>query len=407
MLLRLDDLDTERCRPALAEAIVQDLQWLGVTWQASFCQSERLPLYQDAIERLKREGFLYPCFESDEELKAKQEFRRKRGQPLMYDRAMLRLTDKQRADAEAGGKRPHWRLKLSGRTLEWKDMVLGPRRAALTSVSDPIVARADGTPTAMIASVVDDVAFETTHIIRGEDSAGNTAVQIEMFEILGKGAAPVRFAHLPALGERANGNSAGRQIGSLSVRSLRGDGVEPRTIAMCLVSTKGGDGDPPPVDALAATFELSSMAASRFDACRMLAVNRHALEGLDFAAVADRLPGGATEAFWLAVRGHLDLLKEARGWWDVVAGSIVPPIMEGDRAVLAAAEATLPAEPWDGTVWGDWIGALQKATGLSVEALLIPLRLALTGEDEGPDLCSLLPLIGRTRVANRLGFAVA
>jgi glutamyl-tRNA synthetase len=149
------------------------------------------------------------------------------------------------------------------------------------------------------------------------------------------------------------------------------------------------------------------MAASRFDACRMLAVNRHALEGLDFAAVADRLPGGATEAFWLAVRGHLDLLKEARGWWDVVAGSIVPPIMEGDRAVLAAAEATLPAEPWDGTVWGDWIGALQKATGLSVEALLIPLRLALTGEDEGPDLCSLLPLIGRTRVANRLGFAVA
>src|SRR3954467_5128528 len=120
MLLRLDDLDEERCRPAHADAIMQDLQWFGIGWQASFRQSERLDLHKDAIERLKRDGFLYPCFESEEELKAKQEFRRKRGQPIIYDRAMLRLTDKQRQDAEAGGKRPYWRFKLSGRTLEWK-----------------------------------------------------------------------------------------------------------------------------------------------------------------------------------------------------------------------------------------------------------------------------------------------
>nr|WP_294505081.1 glutamate--tRNA ligase family protein [uncultured Rhodopila sp.] len=403
MLLRLDDLDSERCRPAHAEAIQQDLQWLGIRWQHSTRQSERLELYQDAIERLKRDGFLYPCFESEEELKAKQEFRRKRGQPLIYDRAMLRLTDKQRRDAEAGGKRPHWRFKLSGRTLEWKDMILGPLRATLSAVSDPIIARSDGSPAAIIASVADDIDFRTTHIIRGEDSPGNTAVQIELFEVLGGGSQAVRFGHLPALGDSPS--SAGRPFASLSLRSLRGDGLEPRAIAACLTGDKADD--PPELVRLANTFELSSMAASRFDAARLLRLNRRALAELDFAAVADRLPGGATEAFWLAVRGHLDLLKEARGWWDVVAGSIVPPIMEADRDVLIAAGATLPPEPWDGTVWADWMSALERATGLPGEALLPVLRLALTGEDSGPDLPALLPLIGRARTVARLGFAVA
>jgi glutamyl-tRNA synthetase len=405
MLLRMDDLDTERCRPVHAEAITRDLNWLGIEWDTSFRQSERVPLYKDAIERLKRDGFLYPCFESEEELKAKQEFRRKRGQPLIYDRAMLRLTDKQRHDAEAGGKRPHWRFKLSGRTLEWKDMVLGPRRATLASVSDPIVALGDGSPTAAIASVVDDIDFGTTQIIRGEDNAGNTAVQIELFEVIAGASAAIRFAHLPAL--TAGGASGGRPIGSLSLRSLRADGIEPSVIATCLASNKGGGEGPLPMDQLAVGFELSCMAASRFDPGRLLTVNRRALAALDFAAVADRLPGGSTEAFWVAIRGHVDLLKEARGWWDVVAGSIVPPMMAEDRDVLLAAEATLPPEPWDGTVWSDWIAALEQETALSGEALLLPLRLALTGEDDGPELAALLPLIGRARVASRLGFAAA
>nr|WP_294543729.1 glutamate--tRNA ligase family protein [uncultured Rhodopila sp.] len=403
MLLRLDDLDAERWRPAHAEAIQQDLHWFGIGWQHSFRQSDRVELYRDAIERLKRDGFLYPCFESEAELKAKQEFRRKRGQPLIYDRAMLRLTDRQRRDAEAGGKRPHWRFRLPDRTLEWKDMVLGPRKAALSSASDPIVARGDGSPSAIIASVVDDIDFRTTHVIRGEDSPGNTAVRIELFEVMGGRSHAVRFAHLPALEDSPS--SAGRPFGSLSLRSLRGDGLEPRAIAACLAGDTSDD--PPEAHRLAAAFELSSMAASRFDAARLLRLNRRALADLDFAAVADRLPGGATEAFWLAVRGHLDLLKEARGWWDVVAGSIVPPIMEGDREVLIAAAATLPPEPWDGTVWADWMSALERATGLPGEALLPALRLALTGEDSGPELRGLLPLIGRARTAARLGLAVA
>jgi glutamyl-tRNA synthetase len=412
MLLRLDDLDQERARslPATdvwADQIMQDLRWFGIDWDESFRQSERLELYQQTIDRLKRDKLIYPCFESEEELKAKQEFRRKRYQPLIYDRAMLALTAQQRQDAEAGGKRPHWRFKLSGRTLDWTDLVLGPRQATLATVSDPVLVRADGLPMPILASVVDDIDHATTHIIRAEDNAGNTAVQMELFEVLRGSRQPVRFGHLPAPRDSGEAVRVGRKPGNLTLRNLRNDGVDPSAIAACMTHTGFAQLEPLPLGELAARFDLAGFAHSRFDITQMLAANRRVLQGLDFAAVADRLPGGATEAFWLAVRGNLDLLKEARGWWDVIAGTIVPPVIEGERELLLTAGSLLPPEPWDDDVWDRWIAALEQATGRSGQALLIPLRLALTGEDSGPDLAALLPLIGRSRAASRLATAAA
>lgn len=407
MLLRLDDLESDPSRPIYADQIMQDLRWFGIDWHTTFRQTEHRDLYQAAIERLKRDKFLYPCFESEEELKAKQEFRRKRNQSPIYDRAMLSLTDKQRHDAEAGGKRPHWRFKLSGRTLEWKDLIMGPRQAKLSAVSDPILVRADGGPTPILASMVDDVDYGTTHIIRGEDNAGNTAVQIELFQVLSGASTPIHFAHLPALSDNGRPSPGGRRAATLALRGLRNDGIEPCAIAACMTGTLPANGQALPLHQLAKHFELSDLATSGFDVGRMLEINRHILGRLEFAAVADRLPGGATETFWLAVRGSLDLLKEARGWWDVVAGTIVPPVIEDARDLLLAAGSMLPPEPWDHAVWNNWIADLEHTTGRSGEALLQPLRLALTGEDNGPDLADLLPLIGRSRAASRLAIAAA
>jgi glutamyl-tRNA synthetase len=406
LVLRLDDLDKERSSVAHAAQLMQDLTWFGIAWDDCIRQSERLDLYQNAIDRLKQRGLLYPCFETQEELRAKQEFRRKRNQPVIYDRAMLSLTPRQREAAEAGGKRPHWRLRLSGRTLSWRDLISGERQTALSTVSDPILVRADDMPAPILASVVDDIELATTHIIRGEDNAGNTAVQIELFELLTATSPAVRFAHLPALADSTT-PGAGRRVGSLSLRGLRNDGVEANAIAACMAGLPSDQAEPLPLSDLAARFDLANLACAGFDAGRMLAANRRVLRRLDFAAVADRLPGGATEAFWLAVRGSLDLLKEARGWWDVVAGTIVPPVVEGEHELLAAAADLLPPEPWDPGVWTRWIGALERATGRMDNALLLPLRLALTGEDTGPDLADLLPLIGRSRAANRLRIAAA
>ena len=406
MLLRLDDLDNDRTRsltgPATAGEIEHDLHWFGIHWHTLCRQSTRLALYRDAIARLERDSLIYPCFETEEELKAKLEFRRKRNQPPIYDRAMLSLTGKQRQDAEAGGKRPHWRLKLSGRTLEWHDLVLGNRRVTLSTVSDPILVRADDSPTPLLASVVDDIDYGTTHLIRSEDNTGNTGVQIELFEVL-RGTRPdIRFAHLPALQDIGGPVASGRKASNLTVRGLRADGVEPYAIAACLLSDRPVTSPALSLDALAARFDLGSLARSGFDIAAMMTLNRTILRDMTFAAVADRLPPGATEAFWLAVRGSLDLLKEARLWWDVVSGSIIPPVIEGARELLLTANSLLPLEPWDAATWANWVAGVEQATGRTTEMVIAALRLALTGEDSGPELAALLPLIGRARAASRL-----
>jgi glutamyl-tRNA synthetase len=406
VLLRFDDLDTAKCPPANAEQIMQDLRWFGLGWNETIRQSDRRALYEVAVGRLKEQGVLYPCFESQEELAAKQEFRRKRRQPLIYDRAMLKLTPAQRGAAEAGGKRPHWRLRLSGRTLAWRDMVLGDRQAALAAVSDPVLVLADGTPAPILASVVDDVDTGITHIIRGEDNAANTAIQLELFELLTGRPPAIRLGYLPALLDDAHAKP-GRRVANLPVRTLRADGIEPDALAACIAGLASQRVAPPPLAAWADHFDLAALAAAKFDAKQLLAANRQVLREMAFGGVTDRLPAGATERFWLAVRGDLDLLKEARGWWEVVAGTIVPPVVEGERDLLVAAGTLLPTEPWDDSVWTQWIGALEQSTGRAGEALLLPLRLALTGEDTGPDLAGLLPLIGRARATERLSTAAA
>ena len=409
MVLRYDDLDPERSRSSYVEAIAHDLHWLGIGWDHMIHQSDRLGLYQAAIETLKKDGRLYPCFESEEELRAKRDYRQKRGQPTVYDRAMLTLTPAQRAAAEAGGKRPYWRFKLSDSTVQWRDMILGHRQAKLPAVSDPILVLANGRPTPILASVVDDIDLEITHVIRAEDNAGNTGIQLDLLTALGKDPGQIRFAHLPPLSE-AGRSRLGRRVGSLSLRGLRNDGIEPCALSTFLAAgDAAGPRAPVPLSDLAHDFNLEGLAgaASRFDAGRLLALNRQALAHLDFTSVADRLPMGATEAFWLAIRGDLDLLNEARGWWDVVAGTIVPPVIEDEHDLLLSAEALLPPEPWDTDVWATWLAALGAETGGDAASLTPPLRLALTGEEHGPDMASLLPLIGRVRAANRLRIAAS
>ena len=408
-LLRIDDTDTARNRPEFEDALQYDLRWLGVSWDSFFRQSERLDRYAAAAERLKAAGRLYPCFESEEELNAKRDQRTKRGLPPIYDRAMLKLTKAQREAAEFGGKRPYWRFLLSGRQVEWHDIVLGRRQVKLSAVSDPVLIRADGTPLYTFTSVVDDLDEAITDIVRGEDHVTNTGLQLDIMEALAPGRRMPRFAHLPLLVDE-DGGKLSKRIGSLTLRGLRGDGIEAAALAGYLARLGTSENPVPgPPDALAPGYDLRhvSRASARFDGRQLLALNRVALRDLPFDAVADRLPPAATPTFWSAVRGNLDLLNEARGWWDVVAGSIVPPLLEEEADYLRTALDTLPPEPWDNDVWRVWIDELKAASGRKGKKLFLPLRQALTGEDHGPELRDLLPLMGRSRAAERLRLAAA
>jgi len=405
--LRFDDTDRARSRPEHEEAILRDLAWLGLSWQGPERQSERLATYGAAADLLRRAGRLYACYETEAELARRREALRRRGRPPIYDRAGLRLSAAERARLEAAGRKPYWRFLLSGRTIAWHDLVLGGRRIPLSSVSDPVLMREDGTPLYTFSSIVDDRAFAITHIIRGEDHVTNTAVQIDLWDAFEGSLSLPSFAHLPLLTDEAGGKLS-KRLQSLAIHTLREDGVIAQALTSYLARL-GTSGDPEPaaLETLAQSFDLSaySRSAARFDMHQLLVLNRHVLQHLPFAAVADRLPAGATEEFWLAIRENLDLLNQARRWWQVVAGEIVPPPQPGEDGFLHAAASLLPPEPWDGTTWKTYSAALATATGRRGKSLFHPLRLALTGEEDGPALAHLLPLIGRSRAASRLAHA--
>jgi glutamyl-tRNA synthetase len=264
--------------------------------------------------------------------------------------------------------------------------------------------RSDGTPLYLLASVVDDVEFGVTHILRGEDHVSNTAVQIQLFEALG---APVpAFGHL-ALISGAAGDMLSKRTGSLSLGALRESGIEPMTVASLLA--KLGTSDPvEPRRAMAdlvAEFDIGKFgrAPPKLDPGELKTLNAKLLHQLPYDAVAGRVPGGP--AFWEAVRPNLTTAGDAAEWWRIVEGPIDPP-QAGERDFLAAAAATLPAAPWDDATWGTWTKTLAAATGRKGKALFLPLRRALTGKEHGPEMRALLPLIGRTRTLARLGPSV-
>ncbi len=407
-LLRLDDTDLERSRPEYEQAIAHDLHWLGIHWDETFKQSDHIALYDAAAEKLRASGRLYPCFESEEELRFKRDQRLKRGLAPVYDRAMLKLTPEQRAQAEANGKTPYWRFKLTDTEVAWNDLVLGRRAVKLTAVSDPVLIRADGTYLYTFTSVVDDIEAQVSHIIRGEDHITNTGVQLDIFSALNANPSRLTFAHLPLLID-SDGGKLSKRLEGLSLRALRQDGVEPAAIVAYLARL--GTSDSPevaPLEELARTHDLSRVSRSpaRFDVRQLLALNRRVLHTASFESVHDRLPAAATQPFWDAVRGNLDMLSEARHWWTVVAGEVVPPVLDGQADYLRDALDHLPAEPWDATTWSSWTEMLRTLSGRKGRALFMPLRLALTGEEHGPELAALLPLMGRERVASRLRLSV-
>ena len=402
--LRIDDTDIGRSREELVEAIQKDLHWMGIQWDETFRQTERLDRYAAAIEKLKASGHLYPCFESEQELAAKRETQIRQRRAPVYDRAMLKMTPQQRAQAEANGKVPYWRFKLSNTTVRWRDMVMGDCQVKLPSVSDPVLVRTDGTVLYTLASVVDDLETGITHIIRGEDHVTNTGVQIDIAQALGAHPDHFRFAHLPLLLDE-NGGKLSKRFDACSLRTFRQDGIE-ATALISYLARLGSSDDPVllPFDEQAKIYDIShiSRSAARFDTRQLLAMNHKLLAQTPYADVADRLPKGATEAFWLAIRGNIELLSEARLWHNVTDGDIIPPVQEGEDDFLKEAASLLPPEPWNETTWKAWTTAVREKTGRSGKALFHPLRLALTGEEQGPELRDLLPLIGRSRALARL-----
>jgi glutamyl-tRNA synthetase len=403
-ILRFDDTDAERSRREYADAIEVDLAWLGIPPDLTVRQSERLDVYQAAVDRLKADRLLYPCYETAEELERRRRIQLARGQPPIYDRAALNLSDADRTRLEAEGRRPHWRFRLDHRTIEWTDLVRGPSHVDCASLSDPVLIREDGTYLYTLPSVADDAALGVTHVIRGEDHVTNTAVQIQLFQALG--ARSPEFGHHNLL-TTADGEGLSKRLGHLSLQGLREGGLEPMAVASLAVLVGSAESVRPVADLgeLAGLVDLGhiSRAPAKFDESELDQLNARLVHEIPFESVRERLAAvgiPADERFWNAVRSNLGRVADAATWWNVVQGLVAPVIVDAGLASKAA--ALLPPEPWDETTWRNWTGAVRQATGQKGRGLFMPLRQALTGLDHGPELAALLPLIGRERALARL-----
>ncbi len=404
-VLRYDDTDTARSTREFADTIAEDLAWLGVVPDRVERQSERTELYREAQLRLTEAGRLYPCYETADELERKRRRARAMGRPPIYDRAALSLSEEDRQRLEAEGRRPHWRFRLDGRAVSFDDLIRGEQTVNTASMSDPVLVREDGSFLYTLPSVVDDIDMGITHVIRGEDHVSNTGTQIEIFEALG-GAVPV-FAHHNLLTD-AEGQGLSKRIGSLSIAELREAGYEPMAVAIAATLTGTSLPLEPYADlgAIADKLELSAIShgPARFDPAELDSLNARILHQTDFSALAERLAayGIDSEELWLALRGNIARLPQIGEWAAVVSGEITPVIADEDRDFLVASRELLPEEPWDEATWQLWTDAVKAATGRKGRALFMPLRLALTGRPDGPELKSLLPLIGRRACLARL-----
>ncbi|MGY6632197.1 MAG: glutamate--tRNA ligase [Alkalilacustris sp.] len=397
-ILRLDDTDPVRSTEAFAEAIREDMRWLGLTWDQEERQSARLDRYAEAADRLRAAGRLYECFETPEELEIKRRKQLAMGRPPVYDRASLALDEDARAArrAETPG---YWRFRLDHQRIEWEDGILGPLSIDAASVSDPVLIRADGQVLYTLASVVDDVEMGVSHVVRGADHVTNTATQIQIIEALG--GRPPAFAHHSLL-TGAQGEALSKRLGTLSLRDLRARGVE----AAALLSLMARLGSSQPVElrddlaALAEGFDLAQFGAAptKFDAEDLWPLTRAHLQAQPWEAVRDRvLAQGVPEEIgpqvWAVMRDNIAVMDDIAGWWALCRDGATPLVAPEDAEFVAEAMTLLPPRPWGPEAWGQWTGAVKAATGRKGRGLFLPLRRALTGRDDGPDMAALMPLL--------------
>lgn len=411
-ILRLDDTDLQRSEERFEKAIIEDLDWLGLNHDLYFKQSDRFDRYQEIMQQLIQNGRLYPCYETPEELEFKRKRQMARGEPPIYDRASLTLTQDQIRTYEQEGRSPHWRFKLSPGSIQWNDLVRGEVSYEGENLSDPVLVRADGAYLYTITSVIDDLDFNITHILRGEDHVSNTAVQIQLFEALSNNPINIAFGHTTLLMD-ANGQALSKRLGSLSLGTMRESGIEPMAINSLLARLGTSQAVEPflSMESLIETFDLSTFSRTppHFNEADLYLLTHKLFQMMPFYQVEQHLHNRelkCSEKLWELIKGNISSINDVNHWNFICDGDVTTTISEEDKGVIESALPLLPLEPWTTDTWQTWTKAIQAETGRKGRSLFMPLRQAITGEDHGPEMRELLLMIGCEKVQKRLKTAL-
>ena len=398
-ILRIDDTDPVRSEQKYVDGIRQDLEWLGLHWDKVERQSDRLDRYADAAEKLRSIDRFYEAFETPTELDLKRKKQLNMGKPPVYDRAALNLSAEERDTLRAERGDGVWRFRLDQERINWKDGILGDISIDAASVSDPVLIRGDGQVLYTIASVVDDTDMGVTNVVRGSDHVTNTATQIQIMKALGM--TPPSFAHHSLL-TGPQGEALSKRLGTLALRDLREQGVQP--MALLSMMARLGSSDPmelrSEMSELIDGFEVSSFgtAPTKFDVSDLFPLTANVLQVKPLADVADQIadlgvPADLAETFWTVTRDNITTLKDLAAWWTLFSEGADPVIDDEDAEFVAQAMDMLPEGPFDDTTWKTWTGAVKEATGRKGKGLFMPLRKALTGQSHGPDMSASMTLL--------------
>ncbi len=398
-ILRIDDTDPVRSKQEYVDQIKRDLEWLGLTWDRVERQSERLDRYAEAADKLRDMGRLYEAFETPTELDLKRKKQLNMGRPPVYDRAALALSEDDKAKLREERGPGVWRFKLDQQRIEWTDGILGDLSIDAASLSDPVLIKADGQNLYTMASVVDDTEMGVTHVVRGSDHVTNTATQIQIIQALG--GTPPAFAHHSLL-TGPQGEGLSKRLGSLALKDLRAQGIEPE--ALLSLMARLGSSQPVELrmslDEIADGFDLAQFgsAPTKFDVNDLFPLTARKLHQLPLEAVAEDIaalgvPEDKAALFWRVTRENITTRADLEGWWQMFRDGAEPVVADEDRDFVAEAMALLPEGPYDADTWSNWTGAVKDKTGRKGKGLFMPLRLAVTGQQRGPEMADVMPLM--------------
>lgn len=402
-LLRLDDTDVERVKDEYRGQILEDMDWLGLTNDGLFKQSDRLEKYEEAKNRLIASGRLYECFETPAELGLQRKSQIASGIAPIYNRGALKLTEEQKDLLREQGLKPHYRFLLKDQITAWEDKIKGRIAYDGLHFSDPVLIRDNGVPTYTFCSVVDDIEIGITDIIRGEDHITNTAIQVQIFEALE--AKHPEFSHLALV--QASAGKISKREGGFDVKTLRSEGYEPMAVVNLLsqIGTSGSLKIHKNFDELISEFSFDkfSKSATKYDISELTNINQKLLQILDFDYVEKRLEGeNISEKLWNTLKPNISFLHEIKKWIAICQQEFRFENKEENKEFLQQAASLLPADTSDENCWSLWLAEIKKNTDRKGKELFMPLRLALSGKEHGPELKFLINLISREEILARL-----
>lgn len=403
-LFRIDDTDVLRSKKEYEDAIREDMRWLGIEYDETFRQSEKLERYREVMDRLVADGMLYKCYETPEELEYKRKLAVAKGKPPVYDRSSLNLTNEEISQFEKEGRAVYWRFKLPSKIVSWNDLILGEVSYDLQNVSDPVIIKADGTFLYTFSSVVDDFDSKITHIIRGQDHVTNTAVQIAMFDEISKGSYSVNFAHLSLLVNK-DGSQFSKRLGSMNLGDIRKQGVDPMAV-FDLLATLGTSLDTMPffkIEDLINYFDISKFSANspKFDVEDIFKINRKILHSLPFEKIKQY---GISEEGYEVIKGNLESYNDFELWKNVLSkeySSEYRPNPAEQSVLNLFCEELSKLDRLDVDHVKNIFETIKSRLNVAGKLLYSPIRRLLTDMEYGPGLPDIVVLLGKDEALRR------